>query len=84
MGGAIKPERLYRARRASPESGGQLSALRRRLAADLGAAPRFADLAAAADEGGRYALEERAAIHEHDGGLPRHEAERRAAEEHRL
>ncbi|HMW21882.1 MAG TPA: hypothetical protein PKC59_00480 [Burkholderiaceae bacterium] len=30
------------------------------------------------DEGDREAFEERAAIFEYDGGLPRHEAERRA------
>ena len=32
----------------------------------------------------RYRLIERAAIKEHDGGLPRHEAEQEAADEYRM
>ncbi len=41
----------------------------------------FKKLYDAADEEGRYVLDERAAIHEFDGQLPREEAERRTAEE---
>jgi len=44
----------------------------------LTVAETFAALYSAADEEGRYALDERAAIREYDGGLSREEAEARA------
>jgi hypothetical protein len=45
-------------------------------------APSFAELYAGADEAGQYALDERAAVFEFDGGHPRAEAERFAALEY--
>lgn len=42
----------------------------------------FAELYASADEELRYRLDERAAIHQYDGGLTKDEAEKRTAEDY--